>query len=159
MFKLTNATDTLMKQPSAPVNDETVHVVQKRSAHRFRPSRHRHHHHHHRHYPWHDPNVIPVQNPYVNPFVNTCPNCWPNSYPGSWLNTNPMGISPFQSRYRRSLYWHSTTNERVEIGSVTLINKYFPSPNIIHDYHLFSFSKIKVICRFQKFLYMMFLLC
>ncbi|CAF0745195.1 unnamed protein product [Adineta ricciae] len=127
-FKLIDATDTLMEQSldsafksldENPLNDEIVHVMQKRSAHGFRPSRHRHHHHH-RHYPWHSPNIIPAQNPYVNPFVNTCPNCLPNSYPGSWLNTYPMGMSPFQPRYRRSLL--TLNNERMSRNRIRRSN-------------------------------------
>ncbi|CAF4384471.1 unnamed protein product [Adineta steineri] len=96
MFKLTSTkvidlTHSMLKKQSSdlaletidknPDNNKIEHIVQKRSAYKFRPSRHHHHH------PLYNPNVIPGQ----------------NLYPGSWPNINPMGILPYQPRYRRSL--------------------------------------------------------
>jgi hypothetical protein len=74
-------------------NSGTEHVLQKRYAHGYRSSRNRHHHHHH--HRRQNPNSLPWSNPYPSP--------WSNPYPNSWLNTNPIGILPFQPRYRRSL--------------------------------------------------------
>ncbi|CAF1006491.1 unnamed protein product [Adineta steineri] len=130
MFKLTSTkvidlTHSMLKKQSSdlvletidknPDNNKIEHIVQKRSAYRFRPSRH---HHHHR--PLYNPNIIPGQNPYIGPLYNPNiipgqnpyiggplynPNVIPgqNLYPGSWPNVNPMGIPPYQPRYRRSL--------------------------------------------------------
>ncbi|CAF1030823.1 unnamed protein product [Adineta steineri] len=112
MFKLTStkvidlAHSMLKKQSSDlaletidknPDNNKIEHIVQKRSAYKFRSSRH----HHHR--PLYNPNIIPGQNPYIGPLYN--PNVIPgqNLYPGSWPNVNLMGIPPYQPRYRRSL--------------------------------------------------------
>ncbi|CAF0860504.1 unnamed protein product [Adineta steineri] len=117
MFKLTSTkvidlTHGMLKKQSSDLALETIdtnldnnkieHIVQKRSAHRSRSSHHHYHRRHrqHHHSPPYNPNVIPGQNPYSGPFVNPCPNCRPNPYPGSWLNTNPIGIPPFQPRYR-----------------------------------------------------------
>ncbi|CAF1034876.1 unnamed protein product [Adineta steineri] len=112
MFKLTSTkvidlTHSMLKKQSSdraletidknPDNNKIEHIVQKRSAYRFPPSRH----HHHR--PLYNPNIIPGQNPYIGPLYN--PNVIPgqNLYPDSWPNINPMGIPPYQPRYRRSL--------------------------------------------------------
>ncbi|CAF0961728.1 unnamed protein product [Rotaria sordida] len=45
----------------------------------------------------------PLGNPYPGPLANPYPGSWFNSYTGPRLNPNPIGIPPFQRRYKRSL--------------------------------------------------------
>ncbi|CAF3716996.1 unnamed protein product [Rotaria socialis] len=106
---------------AAADNLEMNHIVKKRCTNGCRSARHSHNHRRHHHSHHHSSNPYPnsmgnpypnsMGNPYPNTWGNSYPNTWGNSYPNnwgnsnpnSWMNSYPIGIPPFQPRYRRSL--------------------------------------------------------